>query len=119
KDNIEIIPYLGDETYFLEQYQACERMIAIRFHAAVLADIFEIPFLPVSYSNKMSNFLVDRAYEGPAFALRELCLTHDLDGLVDTIIKGEVLFSTFTGEQHNAALHFAELEKIFKGIRHD
>lgn len=113
KENFEIIPYLGDETYFLEQFEACERMIAIRFHSAILADIFKIPFLPVIYSNKMSNFLIDRAYVGPAFALKELSLMRDLDSLVDTIIKGEGLFNKFTGDEHNSDLHFVELEKIF------
>ena len=114
KEKIEIIPYLGCEQSFLEQFEACERMVAIRFHSAVLADIFEIPFLPVVYSNKMKNFLNDRGYRGPSFEIRELNLDLNPAALADTLIKNESLFNTFTGDQHNAKVHFAELEKILE-----
>lgn len=119
KKKIEIIPYLGCEQSFLEQFESCERMVAIRFHSAVLADVFEIPFLPVVYSNKMRNFLDDRGYSGSCFEIKELNLDLDPARLADTIIKGENLFNTFTGDQHNADVHFAELEKILKTSSRD
>lgn len=117
KSNYEIIPYLGDEQYFLEQYEACERVIAIRFHAAVLADIFEIPFLPVVYSNKMQNFLDDRAYEGASIKLKNLNCDLEFDVLSELIINGESLFSDFKGVHHNASIHFDELEKLLSDIK--
>ena len=112
KKNIEIIPYLGDEKRFLEQFESCERMIAIRFHSAILADIFEIPFLPVVYSNKMNNLLHDRGYKGLSFELKDFNSDLAVDKIVDTIITGDDIFIDFTGNRHNANIHFNELEKI-------
>lgn len=112
KDSYEIVPYLGAEECFLQKFEACERMIAIRFHSAVLADIFEIPFLPVVYSNKMSNFLNDRGYVGPVTELKSMKRDLSPDGLVETIIEGGDLFSDFTYDHHNASVHLEELEKI-------
>ncbi|NLW53367.1 MAG: polysaccharide pyruvyl transferase family protein [Clostridiaceae bacterium] len=112
KDSYEIIPYLGAEEHFLQEFEACERIVAIRFHSAVLADIFEIPFLPVAYSNKMSNFLNDRGYAGPVTELKDMNRDLCVDTLAETIINGGELFSDFTYDHHNASVHFDELEKI-------
>ncbi len=58
KDKIVIIPFLGNVEEFLSSIQKCETMIAIRFHSAILSDIYKIPFLPIVYSNKMQIFIL-------------------------------------------------------------
>jgi polysaccharide pyruvyl transferase WcaK-like protein len=116
KHNVEIVPYLGDEHGFLAKFKACERMIAIRFHSAVLADIYKIPFLPIVYSNKMSNFLMDRGYEGITYDTDALNKEIDVDSLVDEIICGKNLFCDFLDKEHSAAVHFEELDKILNSL---
>ncbi|HZK42167.1 MAG TPA: polysaccharide pyruvyl transferase family protein, partial [Clostridia bacterium] len=115
KDMIEIIPYLGDDAYFLDRFSRCERLIAIRFHSAILADICQIPFLPVAYSNKMFNLMEDRGFQGLSLKLSELTLALDLDMLTQAIIDGGQLFDRFIGDQHTAALHFNQLEALLEG----
>ncbi len=115
KDMIEIIPYLGDDTYFLDRFSACERLIAIRFHSAILADICQIPFLPVAYSNKMINLMEDRGFRGLSLKLEELTPALDLDMLAQELRDGGRLFDHFIGDQHTAALHFDKLEELLEG----
>lgn len=112
KELIRIVPYLGEEQSFLFEFESCERMIAIRFHSAVLSDIFEIPFLPIIYSNKMNNFLEDRKFTGSKLELKDLDMNQDINKVVDDIIDGNSLFNNFTGEQHNASLHFEKLANL-------
>lgn len=117
KEGIVIVPYLGGQAAFLEAFARCDRMIAIRFHSAVLADLYQIPFLPVIYSNKMRNFLDDRHYEGPALSLGAMTLDLDPGLWTDTLIQGSKLFNQFKADRLSAALHFDQLEKMFRGIR--
>lgn len=109
---MEIVPYLGDTKSFLAKFRACEKMIAIRFHGAILADMYQIPFLPVIYSNKMQNFLDDRAFEGKALKLSELDDKLETGSLADHMVDGKQLFTSFMAGQGNASLHFNELEKL-------
>lgn len=117
KDQIEIVPYLGDVQSFLAAFQACERIIALRFHSAILADLFEIPFLPVVYSNKMRNLLNDRGYKGMSIDLQDLTPDQDVGSLVDQVIAGDQLFNEFLGDQHTASVHFDRLEELLATIR--
>ena len=112
KAAMDIVPYLGDPRPFLTKFRACEKMIAIRFHSAILADLYQIPFLPVIYSNKMQNFLDDRAFEGRALKLNELDDKLETESMADLIVDGDQLFSSFMGGRGNASLHFNELEKL-------
>lgn len=58
--NIEIVPYLGKNLVeFLQTFSMMSFMVAIRFHGAILSDLFSIPFLPIAYSNKMENYISD------------------------------------------------------------
>lgn len=112
KSNIIIVPYLGDEQLFLSQFEACERMVAIRFHSAILSDIFKIPFLPIVYSNKMRNLLEDRNFSGLVINVKELNMNLVVDDVVNTIIDGKNLFTNFTNRDKNETIHFEELEKL-------
>lgn len=112
KNGIEIVPYLGDDAYFLDRFSSCDVMVAIRFHSAILADICQLAFLPVIYSNKMENFLKDRDYQGISIKLEDLTKDLDLDWLADEMIGASRLFNNFTGDRHKAALHFDQLEDL-------
>lgn len=103
---------MGDEQLFLSQFEACERMVAIRFHSAILSDIFKIPFLPIVYSNKMRNLLEDRNFSGLVINVKELNMNLVVDDVVNTIIDGKNLFTNFTNRDKNETIHFEELEKL-------
>lgn len=60
KSRVKIVPYLGNIDEFLNTFSSCELFVSIRFHSAVLADIFNINFFPLAYSNKMRNLIADR-----------------------------------------------------------
>lgn len=70
--SIELIDYQGNVDGFLESVSACSKFIAVRFHSAIMAYIFEIPFLPIIYSNKTENFLNDIDYMGERFYTNDM-----------------------------------------------
>lgn len=115
KQMISIEPYLGNQENFLEQFKSCNRMIAIRFHSAILSDICKIPFFPIIYSNKLRDMLNDLEYSGPIIDIKNLDSDDDVDQIVEEIIKGNNLY--LNEEKHqNAYIHFDELEKILNSI---
>src|SRR5699024_1305305 len=65
--SIELVDYTGDVNRFLEEISGCSKFVAVRFHSAIIAYIFSIPFLPIVYSNKTENFLNDINYQGERF----------------------------------------------------
>lgn len=116
-NNIEIIPYLGDEECFLEQFSRSEKMVAIRFHSAILSDVFNIPFLPIAYSNKMKNLMHDRHYEGKVFEFSDLNKMGELDHIVEMLVTGTGLCDKFTGTPNSSFSHFSEFEKMLGTIK--
>lgn len=58
-DRLKVIPYNGDSDEFLSVFKQCSSILSVRFHSAVLAEIFGIPFYPISYANKMTNYISD------------------------------------------------------------
>lgn len=63
---LETVKYDGEIEPFLRAFGGCETIVAMRFHAVVLAVLYEIPFLPVIYHPKTSAFLDDIHYSGVA-----------------------------------------------------
>ena len=57
-------------------------MIAIRFHSAILSDIYKIPFLPIVYSNKMQNLLDDMNFKGRSIDLNNLNDNLEIESIV-------------------------------------
>lgn len=112
KEKIEIVPYMGNQEHFLSEFKKCKRIIAIRFHSAILSDVYNIPFLPVIYSNKMQNLLNDRCFNGNSIKLENLTNEINVDNLVNEIVSGESLFNNFINEKGSSSIHFEELAKI-------
>ena len=59
KENISIIKHEPSCQKIISAVSGCELIIAIRFHAAIIAASLGIPFLTFSYNNKMRNFMED------------------------------------------------------------
>lgn len=64
KDLIEICQYAGNIDGVLTEINACEYMIATRFHAMILAWAMGKKVLPVIYSQKQAHVLDDLSYDG-------------------------------------------------------
>lgn len=70
--NVEIIPYLGNEKEFLNIFSRMNLNIVVRFHGAVLSDIFSIPYIPIAYSNKLQNYIEDVGHSHEIITLKEI-----------------------------------------------
>lgn len=62
--NVEIIRHSTDYLNVLKKIGDCTEILAIRFHAAILAISQNIPFMAVAYNCKMSNYLSDIGVKG-------------------------------------------------------
>lgn len=112
KQKVRIIPYLGDIDGFLEEFSSCRKNIAIRFHGAILSDIFGIPFLPIVYSNKMINYLNDNGHKGDITMLKDLQINKiNYEDIVNKIISGNDLIHS-TNNSKKSKCHFVELRKL-------
>jgi colanic acid/amylovoran biosynthesis protein len=117
KDKISIYTYLGDSEVFIENISKCEKFIAIRFHSAILADILNIPFYPIVYSNKMDNLLNDLDYSGVRLNLDDLREGLNVQKCVDEIIVGDNLFHKFNiNNKMNANIHFDRFGILLNGL---
>lgn len=116
KKNIQIVPYLGDRTTFLELFSECSEILAIRFHAAVLSDILKVPFLPISYSIKMDNFLNDHNYGESPFNLDYLCSEEFDTNLFLKQGNNDKFFTNFT-KANTADGHIKLLKTFFEEDR--
>lgn len=114
KQSIDLVPYIGDSETFINKYKNCERIIAIRFHSAILADLFKVPFLPIPYSNKLMNLLNDRGFTGDIISIENLNMKLDIERVVSNLITGENLFTNFLDNKGNSKEHFDQLAKILK-----
>jgi len=112
KQKVRIIPYLGDIERFLKEFSSCDRHIAIRFHGAILSDLFGIPFLPIVYSNKMLNFLNDNEHKGDIIMLKDLKMSNiNVEEIVKKLISREALFYSKNSSKKSKS-HFAELRNL-------
>lgn len=57
--DIEIINYTGNIDYFLECFASMENIVATRFHACILSQVFSQGVYPLIYSEKTYNVLKD------------------------------------------------------------
>ena len=59
--------YVGDLDGFLAAFGRCSHVFASRFHALLLALLWDIPFTPFDYMGKTAALLADLDYRGPVF----------------------------------------------------
>ena len=59
--------YVGDLDGFLAAFGRCAHVFASRFHALLLALLWDIPFTPFDYMGKTAALLADLDYRGPVF----------------------------------------------------
>lgn len=55
-----------------EMMARCHRILALRFHSAILGVSLRIPTLPIMYSNKADNLLSDLGYQGKRLHIRDI-----------------------------------------------
>lgn len=71
-EKAKIIGYSGNVKELTSALEVCEKIIAVRFHSAILALIHKVPFIPIIYSNKLENLLVDIENKEEKFYLDDL-----------------------------------------------
>lgn len=104
---IEIIPYLGDNlNQFLKEFQQTNLMISIRFHSAILCDIYRIPYFPIAYSNKLKNYILDNQSHNRVYDINEFIFGNKSIEMREFKHRINEIYSG----------HFARLKVIFEAI---
>lgn len=112
-ENVEIIPYLSNIDKFLVEFSTCDMIIAIRFHSAVLAGVYNIPFIPIAYSNKMKNLITDNKKESKVYELKKL--SEDYNEIVEKITNNNLFsFDNINGLNNGSLNHFISIEKLLE-----
>ena len=62
KSNVNIVSHSTNYYDIVNGIAECSKVVAVRFHSAIIALSLNIPVIPVIYSNKMSNLLDDLGY---------------------------------------------------------
>lgn len=81
KEYAEIIAHTDDGSNILYNLKRCGGILTARFHMAVLATRFCLPFVPIAYSNKTVNALNDFGYEGEIFDIHSISEEKLLDAI--------------------------------------
>ena len=63
KNGIKVTYYTGNIDYFMKQFAQCKYIIASRFHAMILGWVMGKKVIPIIYSIKQKNVLVDLNYQ--------------------------------------------------------
>lgn len=64
KNRTELFTYADNISEFLKNIQECSALLPTRFHALVLALIYDISFVPIPYEVKMTQLLDEVSYSG-------------------------------------------------------
>ncbi len=63
KTKVNISNYTGNVDEILKQISGLDILVATRFHSMILGFAYEIPVIPICYSGKMKNVLVDIGFD--------------------------------------------------------
>ncbi|MEN2985003.1 MAG: polysaccharide pyruvyl transferase CsaB [Dictyoglomaceae bacterium] len=111
KKGIDVVPYCDEN--FVDKFSSCKYFIGMRLHSLILASIFYIPFLAISYDEKIEAYLEDLGWK---FYLK----INDLDRFLPLWIQlkeedGLDLYLRYKVEDKKKSLK-EELEKLMSQI---
>ncbi|MGN1328895.1 MAG: polysaccharide pyruvyl transferase family protein [Eubacterium sp.] len=114
KEGAKHIVYDGDPEEILKLFSKCEYVIAGRFHAMIIAMLFNKPFFPICYDDKMKNYLLDLNYSGKWSDIKDF-ENYDFE-FVNKNLEERCVVSV---ENHikSADLHFEEFRKYVYGLK--
>lgn len=72
KENVDVYEYKGNLAEAFNIISGFKLFIAARFHANIIAQLLEVPILPVIYSNKTSNMLRDINLDSIMISMKNL-----------------------------------------------
>ncbi|HLS59505.1 MAG TPA: polysaccharide pyruvyl transferase family protein [Virgibacillus sp.] len=108
RSHITISNYHDDLPSFLDEFKRCETIIGTRFHAIILAMLYQQSFYPLIYSGKVSNLLqdVNMSSEG--------CLIQEIEKLDVKHVIATAKYNKLVDEQlfADAAIQFEKLDQF-------
>lgn len=108
---INIIQYDDDVEKIVNTINECQYIIATRFHAMALALRCDVPFLPIVYSEKMTNLLADIHFQG-LVTTPDTISNYSIEQLDNNRVNDRVFFKDFARENEQ----FAALDDF---LQHD
>lgn len=80
--HISVVKYLGDIDKFLNEFSSMEDIVATRFHACILSQVFEQGLFTIIYSDKTYNVLRDIQLDDYYCYIKDICNLN-----IDSILK--------------------------------
>lgn len=80
--HVSVVKYLGDIDKFLNEFSSMEDIVATRFHACILSQVFEQGLFPIIYSDKTYNVLRDIQLDDYYCYIKDICNLN-----IDSILK--------------------------------
>lgn len=71
QEKVTVCLYRGDPKAFLAEMNACETIVATRFHAMILGWVLGKNVVPIIYSSKQTQVLEDCGFQGPMWNAME------------------------------------------------
>lgn len=105
---ISVHNYRGNIEESLNEISSSSLVIGTRFHAMILGWVFNIPVVPIVYSKKMTNVMVDTGFNGLYVELKH----------IEQLSPEKIYNSMKTNlidiskQRENSKKHFSELDKL-------
>ena len=90
QDNIDIVAYTGNIGSFLEEFSKIDKLYATRYHAVILGLLYQIPTLPLVYSDKILYALNDIGCNIPYIDIRKQ-VYEDINLLRAYVLENDIL----------------------------
>ncbi|MDO4563540.1 MAG: polysaccharide pyruvyl transferase family protein [Clostridia bacterium] len=110
-DKTEIVCHHGSA--ILDGFARCSKIVAIRFHSAVLALRMGIPLVPVTYSAKTDNVLSDLGCDKPSFSVNSV----DAEALIETLKTADTPFKLPESLIARANGHVDSFRTFLEGVK--
>lgn len=105
--NVELVFHNDDGSNIINNFARCEKIVSVRFHSSILAIKMEIPFVPITYSEKTRNVLKDLKYQGKQFNIEDF----EADDITRAL-ESAVIFMPEENVSENARNHSTSFEKM-------